>query len=93
MSFFFFCLTENEDVSAAREYYQSSGRDASGTLTRMPRKRHVERQLLLGLQKHASSNNYYGAFSFVSGMENGRGWGGMGMSKFVLIGITSFVLC
>ena len=53
-------------MASAREYYQSSGGDALGTLSCMPKKRHIERRLLQGLEKHAGSNNYYGAFSFVS---------------------------
>lgn len=56
---------ESEEVSSAREYYQSSGGDVSGTLSRWPRYRYLERQLLQGLEKHASLNNYLGALNFI----------------------------
>lgn len=58
------CL-ENEEVSVAREFYESSGGDVTGTLARMPKSRYVERCLLLGLQKHKDLGNYLGAFNFV----------------------------
>ena len=38
----------------------------AGTLSRMPKNRYVERQLLQGLEKHAALNNYLGALNFVS---------------------------
>ena len=52
------------EVEHARKYYHSTG-DVAGTLFRMPKARYVERQLLLGLQKHAVVHNYLGAFNFV----------------------------
>lgn len=56
---------ESQEVASAREYYQSSGGDASGTLSRWPKYRYMERQLLQGMEKHASLNNYLGALNFV----------------------------
>lgn len=57
-------VLESEETESARKYYQSGG-DAVGTLSRMPKSRYIERQLLQGLEKHASVNNYLGAFKFV----------------------------
>lgn len=52
------------EVEHAREYYHTTG-DVEGTLFRMPKARYIERQLLVGVQKHAMLHNYLGAFNFV----------------------------
>ena len=58
-------LTESDEVSSVRQYYQRS-KDAAGAATKMPKWRSIEKSLLQGLAKHADKANLLGALNFVS---------------------------
>ena len=61
-------MTESDEVSSARQYYQRS-KDAAGAATKMPKWRSIEKSLLQGLAKHADTANLLGALNFVSSFD------------------------